>query len=129
MLSRTPLVWRFHNMIYIRAFLLVGTICVLGQLILDNTKLTNGHITSIFVVLGSFLSFIGVYDKLIEFSKVGASIPITSFGNLLYKACLEGYESSGILGMFTNLLSTTSAGICSAIIFAILCAFLFKPKN
>lgn len=116
-------------MLYLKSFLVVGIICVLGQLILDNTKLTNGHITSIFVVLGSFLSFIGVYDKVAEFSKIGSSIPITSFGNLLYKACLEGYQTSGVLGMFTNLLTTTSAGISSAIIFAIICTIFFKPQD
>lgn len=116
-------------MIYLNSFLLVGTICLIAQIIMDNTKLTNGHITSIFVVLGSFLAFLGVYDYLIDFSNVGSSIPITSFGNLLYQACIEGYQTNGILGMFTNLLTTTSAGISSAVIFAIFFSVFFKPKN
>lgn len=116
-------------MIYLNSFLLVGTICLIGQIILDNTKLTNGHITTIFVVIGSFLAFIGVYDNLIEFSNVGSSIPITSFGNLLYEACIEGYQNEGILGMFKNILTTTSAGISSAVIFAIFFTIFFKPKN
>lgn len=116
-------------MIYLNAFLLVGIICVISQIIIDNTKLTNGHITSLFVVVGAILSFLGVYDKLISFSKIGASIPITSFGNLLFKACLEGYETNGILGMFTNLLSTSSAGICSAIIFALIFSIFFKTRD
>lgn len=116
-------------MIYLNAFLLVGIICVIGQLIIDNTKLTNGHITSIFVVIGALLSFLGFYDYLTEYSFIGSKVPITSFGNLLYKACLEGYMENGILGMFTNLLTTTSAGISSAIIFAFICTIFFKPKN
>lgn len=116
-------------MIYLNAFLLVGTICVIGQLIIDNTKLTNGHITSIFVVIGALLSFLGFYDYLTEYSFIGSKVPITSFGNLLYKACLGGYMENGILGMFTNLLTTTSAGISSAIIFAFICTIFFKPKN
>lgn len=116
-------------MLYLNSFLLVGIICVIGQIIMDNTKLTNGHITSIFVVFGAFLSFMGYYDYLTEYSFIGSKVPITSFGNLLYKACLEGYMEKGILGMFTNLLTTTSAGIGSAIIFAFICTIFFKPKN
>ncbi|MGM9834557.1 MAG: SpoVA/SpoVAEb family sporulation membrane protein [Bacilli bacterium] len=116
-------------MIYLNAFLVVGTICLIGQIIMDHTKLTNGHITSIFVVMGVVLGFLGLYDNISEFSKVGASIPITSFGNLLYKACIEGFEQNGFLGMLTNLLTTTSAGICSAIIFAITVTIFFKPKD
>lgn len=116
-------------MLYLNSFLLVGTICLIGQLIMDNTKLTNGHITSIFVVVGAFLSFIGFYDYLTDFSFIGSKVPITSFGNLLYKACLEGYMEKGVLGMFTNLLTSTSAGIGSAILFAFICTIFFKPKN
>lgn len=116
-------------MYYINAFLIVGLISMIGQIILDNTKLTPGHITSIFVVIGALLSFLGLYDKLIAFSKIGSSIPIMSFGNLLYKACLEGYYSKGIIGIFSNMLSTTSSGICSAIIFAFIISIFFKAKD
>ena len=116
-------------MIYINSFILVGIISMIGQIILDNTKLTPGHITSLFVVLGSILSFLGIYDKLIEFSKIGSSIPITSFGNLLYKATIEGFYLDGILGIFKNMLITTSAGISSTIIFAFIVSLIFKSKN
>lgn len=116
-------------MIYLNAFLVVGTICLIGQIIMDHTKLTNGHITSIFVVIGVVLGFLGLYDNIAEYSKVGSSIPITSFGNMLYKACIEGFENGGFLGMLTNLLTTTSAGICSAIIFAITITIFCKPKD
>lgn len=116
-------------MIYLNAFIFVGTICLIGQIILDNTKLTPGHITSIFTVLGALLSFLGIYELFSEWAGVGASVPITSFGNLLYQACLEGYKTNGILGMFTNLLSTTSGGISSAIIFAAILSIFFNPKD
>ena len=116
-------------MIFINAFILVGLISMLGQIILDNTKLTPGHITSLFVSLGALLSFLGIYDKLIEFSKIGSSVPITSFGNLLYKAALEGYHTQGILGIFSKMLSTTSAGISATVIFAFIAAIIFKSKN
>ena len=116
-------------MIYINAFILVGLISMIGQLILDNTKLTPGHITSIFVCIGAFLSFLGIYDKLISFSKIGSSIPITSFGNLLYLAAYEGYKTKGIIGMFSNMLVTTSAGISSSVIFGFLVSIFFKAKD
>lgn len=116
-------------MIYINAFIVCGFICLIGQIILDNTKLTPGHITSMFVIIGAVLSFLGIYDNIKEFSFVGASIPITSFGNSLYQAALEGFRQDGFIGMFSNLLSTTSAGISAAIFFGFLCALIFKVRD
>ena len=116
-------------MIYINAFLLVGFISMIGQIILDNSKLTPGHITSLFVTVGAILSFFGVYEKLIIFSKVGSSIPITSFGNSLFLAAYEGYKASGIIGIFSKMLVTTSAGITASVIFAFLVAIIFKSKD
>ena len=116
-------------MIYIKAFLLVGFISMIGQLILDNTKLTPGHITSLFVCLGALLSFFGIYEKLTDFSKIGSSVPITSFGNLLYLAAYEGFKTKGILGIFSNMLVTTSAGISSSVIFGFLVSIFFKSKD
>ena len=116
-------------MIYINAFLLVGLISMLGELLLDNTKLTPGHITSLFVIIGAILSFLGIYEKIVEFSKIGSSIPITSFGNLLYLAAYEGYKTKGILGIFSNMLATTSAGISSSVIFGFLISIIFKAKD
>ena len=88
-----------------------------------------GHVTSILVVLGAILSFLGIYEKFISFAGVGASVPITSFGNLLYQACYEGFKSKGILGMFTNMLTTTSGGITAAIIFAAFFTLFTRPKD
>lgn len=116
-------------MIYVNAFIICGVISMLGQLILDNTKLTPGHITSMFVILGAFLSFIGFYDVLKEYSVIGSSIPITSFGNALYQAALTGYNEAGFIGMFNNLLSTTSAGITGAVFFGFIFALIFKIKD
>ena len=116
-------------MIYINAFILVGLISMIGQLILDNTKLTPGHITSLFVCAGAILSFFGIYEHLINFSKIGSSIPITSFGNLLYLAAYEGFKAKGIIGLFSNMLVTTSAGISSSVIFGFLVSIFFKSKD
>ena len=116
-------------MTYLKAFIMCGLISLIGQLILDNTKLTPGHITSIFVVSGAFLSFLGLYKYITSFSIVGSSLPITSFGNALFQAAKEGYNSSGFIGMFVNLFSTTSAGISSAIFFGFIFSLLFKIKE
>ena len=116
-------------MIYIKSFLFVGLVSLIGQIILDNTKLTPGHITSLFVVIGAILSFLGVYDLFVDFASIGASIPITSFGNMLYKASLEGFNNNGIIGLFSNMLSTTSLGICSTVIFAFVISIILSPKD
>ena len=116
-------------MIYLKAFLICGTISLIGQIILDNTKLTPGHITSMFVVVGAVLSFLGLYDILKDYSLVGSSIPITSFGNALYQAALEGYNSNGFIGIFSNVLSTTSTGISAAIFFGFIFSIIGKARD
>ena len=114
---------------YLNAFIVCGLISMIGQIILDNTKLTPGHITSLFVLLGALLSFLGLYDSIREYSLVGSSIPITSFGNALYQAAYTGYEEAGFIGMFNNLLSTTSSGITGAVFFGFIFASIFKVRD
>lgn len=116
-------------MIYLRAFIVVGLISMIGQILLDNTKLTPGHITSIFVVSGAILSFLGIYEMITEFSPIGSSIPITSFGNALYKAALEGFNQNGFIGMFANLFSKTSAGISGAVFFGFIFSLFAKVRD
>lgn len=116
-------------MTYLNAFIVCGIISMIGQIILDNTNLTPGHITSIFVMIGALLSFFGIYEIIRDYSYVGSSIPITSFGNALYQAALEGYNANGFIGMFDKLLSTTSAGISSAIFFGFIFSFIGKVRD
>ena len=116
-------------MIFFKAFLVCGSICVIGQLIYDNTKWTAGHITSLFVVIGAALDSFGLYDKLIEFAQMGASIPITSFGHSLIHGALAKAESDGIIGILLGIFDLTAAGITSAILFAFLTALVCKPKS
>lgn len=111
------------------SFLFCGFICVLGQIILDNTKCTPGHVTSLFVVLGAFLSMLGLYDKIIEYVGVGANIPITSFGNTLFNGAYIGFKSGGFLGLFDNMLCSVSLGITSAVIFSFLFSLFTKVKD
>lgn len=117
-------------MSYLLSFLVCGAISMVGQIIYDNTKFTPGHITSLFVVIGSFLDVFGIYDKLLKVSKVGASLPITSFGHSLMHAANESMRNGkGILGVASGLFDMTATGITSAILFAFLVAVIFKPKS
>ena len=116
-------------MIYFNAFILCGIICAIGQIILDKTKLTPGHITSLFVIIGAILSSLGLYKYLQDFSFVGSSIPIISFGNALFEAAYTGFQEAGFIGMFNNLLNTTSAGISGAIFFGFIFAMIFKVRD
>ena len=105
-------------MIYLNSFIFAGTICLIGQLILDNTKLTPGHITSLFVVLGSLLDVFDVYDKFVLWAGGGALVPITSFGHLLIHGAMDTVNNYGTMGLFTGMFDLTSSGIVAAIIFA-----------
>ena len=116
-------------MSYLLSFLVCGGICLIGQLLYDNTKLTPGHITSLFVILGAILDTFGIYDKLIEVSKVGASLPITSFGHSLMHAASDSMYEKGLIGVAAGLFNMTSVGITSAILFAFLVAISFKPRS
>ena len=111
------------------SFLFCGFLCMIAQIILDNTKLTTGHITSIFVILGSFLDSFGIYDLFIKIVGGGAQIPITSFGHSLIHGALAKAESMGILGIFMGMFDLTATGITAAILFSFFCALLFKPKD
>lgn len=111
------------------SFLFCGFVCLLGQLILDNTKCTPGHVTSLFVVLGAVLGMFGVYDKIIDCVGVGANIPITSFGNTLFNGAYIGFKSAGLLGLFEGMLGNVSLGITSAIIFSFIFSLVTKVKD
>ena len=114
---------------YIMAFLFSGLVCFLAQMIYDNSKLTQGHITSLFVVLGSFLDLFHIYDKLVEIFHAGALIPITSFGHSLMHGAMAATEEYGIFGIAMGMFDLTAAGITAAILFGFLVAIIFKPKS
>ena len=116
-------------MIYIYAFLFCGIVCMVSQLILDNTKLTPGHVTSLFVVIGAFLDIFGIYDKIVLYCGAGALVPITSFGHLLVHGAMDMAGNIGILGLTMGLFDLTAAGISVAIVLAFLLALVFKPKH
>lgn len=116
-------------MIFVSAFVVCGSICLAGQLLYDNTKLTAGHITSLFVVLGAALDSFGLYDKLIDIAGMGASLPITSFGHSLIHGAIAKAQNDGVIGILLGMFDLTAAGITSAILFAFLVALVFKAKS
>ncbi|MGN1324251.1 MAG: stage V sporulation protein AE [Bacilli bacterium] len=116
-------------MTYLYAFLFCGIVCLISQIILDNTKLTPGHVTSLFVVIGAFLDIFGIYDKIVLYAGAGALVPITSFGHLLVHGAMDMAGNIGILGLTMGLFDLTAAGISVAIVLAFLLALVFKPKH
>lgn len=116
-------------MIFLTSFLFCGFVCLIGQIILDNTKLTPGHVTSLFVVVGSFLDSFGLYDKFIKWFGAGTLVPITSFGHSLIHGALDKANESGVLGLLGGMFSLTSVGIVAAIVFGFILTVVFKPKD
>lgn len=116
-------------MIFLYSFLFCGGVCLIGQIILDNTKLTPGHVTSMFVILGAFLDSFGLYDKFIKWFGAGCLVPITSFGHSLIHGALSAAKEKGLLGLLGGMFSLTSTGIVSAIVFGFIFTLLFKAKD
>ena len=116
-------------MLILKSFLFCGIVCMIAQIILDNTKLSPGHITSIFVVFGAFLDSFSFYDKIIKSVGGGALLPITSFGHSLIHGALEKANEYGIIGILMGMFDLTATGITAAIIFAFVFSLIFKPKN
>jgi len=116
-------------MTYVYAFLFCGTVCMISQIILDNTKLTPGHITSLFVVIGAFLDVFGFYDKIVLYAGAGALIPITSFGHLLIHGAMDMVGELGTLGLAFGVFNLTSAGISVALFLGFTFALIFKARN
>ena len=116
-------------MTYILAFLFCGLVCMISQIILDNTKLTPGHVTSIFVVIGAFLDIFGIYYKIVLYCGAGALVPITSFGHLLVHGAMDVASELGPLGLAFGIFNLTAAGISVAIVMAFVLALIFKPKH
>jgi len=113
----------------IGAFFFCGTVCLIAQWIYDHTTLTPGHITSLFVCIGSFLDIFSIYDRFVEWFGAGALLPITSFGHSLMHGAMAKTEDYGFLGIAMGVFDMTAAGIASAILFAFFIALIFKPKS
>ena len=116
-------------MIYLKSFLFAGFVCMIGQIILDKTKLTPGHITSLFVIIGAGLDTFSIYDYIVKQVGGGALVPITSFGHLLMHGAMSSYNSHGFIGLFMGMFNLTTSGITSAIIFSFFFSLIFRSND
>lgn len=113
---------------YVKAFLIGGAICALVQILMDQTKLMPGRIMVILVVLGAFLGAVGVYEPFVEFAGAGASVPLTGFGNVLFKGVKEAILKDGWVGIFEGGFTSSSVGISAALIFSYIASWFFDSK-
>ena len=114
---------------YLNAFLCGGLLCAVGQIILDRTNLTPARILTGYVVAGVFLQAVGVYQYVVDWGGAGATVPLTGFGYSLAKGVARAVAEKGLLGVITGGLTATSGGIAAAVVFGLLMAVLFRPKE
>ncbi len=113
----------------IKAFLVGGTICAVGQVLIDYTKLTPARILTGFVVTGVLFSALGIYKPLVEFAGAGATVPLTGFGHLLAEGIRKAISRDGMLGIFTGGLSAAAGGVTAALLFGLFASVVFVPKD
>lgn len=114
---------------YLKAFLVGGGLCLIGQILIDKTKLTPARILVAYVVIGVILGGIGIYEPLAEFAGAGATVPLTGFGSTLAKGVRVAINEVGFIGIFTGGLKASAGGITAAILAGLIAAFLFKAKD
>lgn len=114
---------------YIKAFLVGGLLCLIGQVLIDKTKLTPARILVSYVIIGVILGGLGVYEPLKEFAGAGATVPLTGFGSNLAKGVREAVDSDGFIGIFTGGLKASAGGITAAIAAGLAASILFKAKD
>lgn len=112
----------------LRCFIVGGIICIIGQILIDKTKLTPARILVTYVTVGVILGGIGIYKYLVDFAGAGASVPLTGFGANLAKGAIEGVKEQGLLGAFTGGIKASSGGIAAAIFFGYIASLISKPK-
>lgn len=116
-------------MIFLKAFLIGGAICAVGQLLMDCTKLTPGRILVLFVVTGVVLGALGLYQPLADFAGCGATVPLTGFGNLLAQGTKDAVREDGLLGVISGPLTAGSAGISAAMLSGLVVSLIARPKS
>jgi stage V sporulation protein AE len=118
----------FDWMQILRAFIVGGLICVIGQILIDKTKLTPARILVIFVTTGAILGGLGIYKYLVDFAGAGATVPLTGFGYNLSKGAIEAVKENGIIGAFTGGVKASAGGIAAAVFFGYIASLISKPK-
>ena len=118
----------FDWMMLLKCFVTGGIICIIGQILIDKTKLTPAKILVIFVTAGAILGGLGIYQYLVDFAGAGATVPLTGFGYNLAKGAIEGVQQSGLVGAFTGGVKAAAGGIAAAVFFGYLASLISKPK-
>lgn len=113
---------------YVKAFIIGGIICVLAQLLMDNTKLMPGRVMVLLVCTGVILGAIGIYEPFINFAGAGASIPLTGFGYNIWKGMRESIDNYGLLGLFKGGFTAAAVGTSAALVFSYIASLIFSPK-
>lgn len=114
---------------YLRAFIVGGIICVIGQILMDKTKLTPARVLVLFVTLGALLQGFGIYQKIVDLGGAGATVPLPGFGYSLAKGAIKGVKESGLIGAFTGGITATAGGVAGAIVFGYMMSVLFNPRS
>ena len=114
---------------YLKAFLIGGTLCLTGQILIDKTKLTPARILVSYVVIGVLLSGVGLYQHLVDFAEAGATVPLTGFGHTLAKGVREAVDKDGFMGILTGGLKASAGGITAAILAGLIVSLIFKAKD
>ena len=112
----------------LKCFITGGLICVVGQILIDKTKLTPARILVTFVTLGAVLGGLGIYKYIVDFAGAGATVPLTGFGYNLAKGAIKGVKQSGLIGAFTGGVTASSGGIAAAVFFGYIASLISKPK-
>ena len=118
----------FDWMLLLRCFIVGGLICVIGQILIDKTKLTSARILVIFVTTGAILGGLGVYQYLVDFAGAGATVPLTGFGYNLAKGAIKAVKATGLIGAFTGGVTASAGGIAAAVFFGYIASLISKPK-
>ena len=118
----------FNWLPLLKCFVVGGLICVIGQILIDKTKLTPARILVIFVTTGAILGGLGIYKYLVDFAGAGATVPLTGFGYNLAKGAIEGVKETGLVGAFTGGVKAAAGGIAAAVFFGYLASLISKPK-
>lgn len=116
-------------MIYLKAFIIGGLFCVIGQILIDKTKLTPARVLVGYVVVGVILAAVGIYKPLLDLAGAGASVPLTGFGYTLANGVKEAVDKQGFLGIFTGGLTASSGGITAAILAALIVSLIFRARD
>lgn len=113
---------------YVRAFIVGGIICILVQILMEKTKLMPGRIMVILVTTGVLLGAFGIYEPLVKFAGAGATVPLTGFGNVLWKGMKTAIDNEGFIGLFKGGFTSCAVGVSSALVFGYIASLIFQPK-